>query len=133
MNPHSFTETLKQVLPEIHSELNIYTPVTTTDRVYPYVLLTFTADDARIPGNHTWECELEVQFHSNAYDLGGISARHYFSALCADLEKPHLRMTLNESATDFYLYRLALLALDEPQVQDDVFIQTARFRVLLQF
>lgn len=133
MNPHSFTETLKIVFTSSMPELHVYTPVSEEDRVYPYVLLTQTADEERIPQNHTWECELEVQFHSNAYDLGGVSARHYFTLLCANLEKPALREALNESAPDFYLYRIALVSVDEPQAQDNTFIQNARFRVLIQF
>lgn len=133
MNPHTFTETLAPILGASHPELQICTPIASESRSYPYALLSFTADEERILRNHTWECELEVQFHSNAYDLGGISARHYFSALCNELEQPAIRIAVNEAAADFYLYRLSLLSSDEPQVLDDVFIQSARFRVMLQF
>lgn len=133
MSPHSFSETLKQLLASYKPELHVYTPITEEDRIYPYILLTLTADEERIPKNHTWECELEAQFHSNAYDLGGVSARHYFSQLCADLEKQELRIALNEAAPDFYLYRISLISVEEPQVQDDTFIQSARFRVMIQF
>lgn len=133
MNPHSFSETLATILGASHPEWQVCTPVSSEERAYPYVLLTLAADDERIPSNHTWECGLEAQFHSNAYDLGGASARHYFSSLCADLEKPAFRIAINEAAPDFYLYGISLLTLDVPQVQDDVFIQTARFRVMLQF
>ena len=34
---------------------------------------------------------------------------------------------------NLYLYRIALLAVDEPQVQDESFIQSARYRVTIQF
>ena len=133
MTPHSFSETLKQVLVDTHPELQLYLPIEDGERVYPYVLITVTADEERILKNHTWECSLDVQLHTNAYDLEGVSARRYFSQLCAEIEKPELRLLLNDAASDFYLYRIALLTVDEPQVQDETFIQSARFRVLLQF
>lgn len=133
MNPHSFSETLRQVLAERHPELQLYLPVEDGERVYPYVLVTVTADEEIILMNHTWECSLEIQFHSNAYELAGVSARRYFSQLCAEMEKPELRLLLNDIAPDFYLYRIALLAVDEPQVQDESFIQSARYRVTIQF
>lgn len=133
MNPHSFSETLRQVLAERHPELQLYLPVEDGERVYPYILLTATADEERILMNHTWECSLDVQFHTNAYDLAGVSARHYFTQLCAEMETSTLRLLLNNAAPDFYLYRIALIAVDEPQVQDETFIQTARYRVTIQF
>ena len=133
MNPHSFSETLRQVLADRHPELQLYLPVEDGERLYPYVLVSVTADEERILMNHTWEFSLELQFHTNAYELAGVSARRYFAQLCAEMEKPELRLLLNDAAPDFYLYRIALLAVDEPQVQDESFIQTARYRVTIQF
>ena len=95
--------------------------------------MTVTADEEIILMNHTWECSLEIQFHSNAYERAGVRSRRYFSQLCAEMEKPELRLLLNDIAPDFYLYRIALLAVDEPQVQDESFIQSARYRVTIQF
>lgn len=133
MNPHSFPESLRLHLAESFSELNIYTAVSGDDRSLPYVLLTLSAGEERILRNHTWECELAVQLHSNAHDLEGDAARQYYSDLCAAVCKDELREALNKSASDFFLYRISLLGVDESQAMDDTFIQTARFRVLIQF
>ncbi len=134
MSPHSFAVSLRNVLSSVHQDIHVFVPVSTEYRIeYPYLLLNLTTDEERIPRNDTWSCTLEVQLHTNAYDVGGVSARDAFSRVCDELETPELRKAVNNVAEDFYLYRMALVSVDEPQVQDDVFTQSARFRVLLQF
>ena len=133
MNPHSFTEALRLKLDAAFSGLSIHTAVMDGSRSLPYVLLTLSSGEERILRNHTWDCELSVQLLTHAQDTNGEEARNRFASLCAEVEKGSLRDLLNESASDFYLYRLSLQVVDEPMVQDDSFIQSARFRVLIQF
>lgn len=133
MNPHSFTENLRLKLDASFPGLSIHTAIMDGARSLPYVLLTLASGEERIQRNHTWDCELSVQLFTHAQDTNGEDARNRFSSLCAEVEKGSLRDSLNESATDFYLYRLSLLAIDEPMVQDDTYIQSSRFRVLIQF
>lgn len=133
MNPHSFTENLKHTLENNLSGLSIHTAIMEGSRALPYVLLTLASGEERIQRNHTWDCELSVQLFTHAQDTSGEDARNRFSSLCLELKKSGLRDTLNKSASDFYLYHLSLLAIDEPMVQDDTYIQSARFRVLIQF
>ena len=133
MNPHSFTESLRLKLAFAFPGLSIHTAVMDGSRSLPYVLLSLSSGEERIQRNHTWNCELSVQLFTHAQDTSGEDARNQFSSLCAAVEKGSLREALNESASDFYLYRLSLQAVDEPMVQDDSFIQSARFRVLIQF
>ncbi len=99
----------------------------------PHVVVTVTAEQERVPGNHTWELEVAVELHANAYATKGEEHRRQFQTLCAILSNPQLAKELNEVAEDFYLYRLALQGIDEPQVHDNSFIQTAHFRALVQF
>lgn len=133
MNPHSFTENLRLKLDAAFPGLPIHTAIMDGSRVLPYVLLTLASGEELIRRNHTWDCELSVQLFTHAQDTGGEEARKGFASLCAEVEKSSLRDALNESASDFYLYRLSLLAIGEPMVQDDTYIQSARFRVLIQF
>ena len=58
ISPHSFTESLRAFLSEALQGIFVHTPVTNGELVLPYVLLTCTAEAERIPGNHTWECNL---------------------------------------------------------------------------
>lgn len=133
MNPHSFTENLKTYLQAAFSELHVYTPVTSEERCLPYALLTLSSSEERIPRNNTWFCELEMQLQTSAHDLAGSTARQFFTELCRKLEEDTLRKDLNNSAPDYLIYRILLLSVDDALVQDDIFIQPARFRVILQF
>ena len=59
--------------------------------------------------------------------------REQFSTLCALLGKKTTRETINSMAADFILYSLSLQSIEEPQTMDNDFIQTATFRVVVQF
>lgn len=133
MNTHSFTSLLRQALVDSQPGLNIYTPVMADNRSLPFALLTLYSGEEKIPRNHTWECELEIQVHTNAHDQSEDTARQFLSGIQRLVLNPALLESLNKSAEDFFLYRIALLAVDAPQAMDNTFIQTARFRVMIQF
>ena len=59
--------------------------------------------------------------------------REQFSTLCALLGKRTTREAINGMAADFILYSLSLQSIEEPQTMDNDFIQTATFRVVVQF
>ena len=133
MNTHSITETIRTCLLQIHPELAIHTPISTGELVTPYALLTCIADDELILGNKTWECSLQVSMHSAAMDEEDIAMRKQFTTLCSILgSKPTLEV-INKSAPDFILYSLSLRGIEEPQTLENDFIQSATFRVVVQF
>lgn len=133
MNPHSFTENLKLCLEDVFTGTRIHTAVTEEERERPYVLLSLVANEEKILRNHTWDCELSVSLYTNAHDATGPDMQRLFSELCSCITRASLQDAMNEKAADFYLYRLSLLAVDEPMPEEDNFIQTARFRALIQF
>lgn len=134
MNTHSITETIRCFLLEtVPDGLFVHTPISKGELVLPYVLLNCVADSELIPGNKTWECTMEVSLHSAAYDEKETSMREQFAALCSLLEEKRTLKAINEAASDFILYSLSLKGIEEAQAQENNFIQTARFRVILQF
>lgn len=133
MNTHSIAETLRSCLLQNYPELAIHTPISTGELVTPYALLSCIADDELILGNKTWECSLQVSMHSAALDEEDTAMREQFSTLCSVLGKKTTREAINRSAPDFILYSLSLRSIEEPQTLDNDFIQTATFRVVVQF
>ena len=83
ISPHSFTESLRAFLSEALQGIFVHTPVTNGELVLPYVLLTCTAEAERIPGNHTWECNLAVELHTSGEDVSDLSSREMLSAIAA--------------------------------------------------
>lgn len=133
MNTHSISETIRICLLQLHPALAIHTPISTGELVTPYALLTCIADDELILGNKTWECSLTLALHSAALEEEETSMREQFSSLCALLGKKTTRAAINGMAADFILYSLSLQSIEEPQTMDNDFIQTATFRVVVQF
>lgn len=133
ISPHSFTESLRAFLSEALQGIFVHTPVTNGELVLPYVLLTCTAEAERIPGNHTWECNLAVELHTSGEDVRDLSSREMFSVICRTLQARKTRQQLDDSAADFQLYSISLRTIEEPQTLDNNFIQSATFRVVLQF
>ncbi len=133
MNTHSITETIRTCLLQLHPELAIHTPISTGELETPYALLTCIADDELILGNKTWECSLQVSMHSAALDEEDTAMRKQFTALCSVLGKKATREAINTSAPDFILYSLSLRSIEEPQTMENDFIQSATFRVVVQF
>ena len=133
MNTHSITETTRRFLIEAKPGLAIHTPISNGELNTPYVLLSCVADDELIPGNNTWECSLTLALHSAALEEEETSMREQFSTLCALLGKRTTRESINGMAADFILYSLSLQSIEEPQTMDNDFIQTATFRVVVQF
>ena len=114
-------------------EVTIHTPISNGELSSPYVLLSCVAEEELIPGNNTWEYSMELSLHSAAHDEEETSMREQFSTLCALLGRKTSRVAINEAAPDFILYSLSLRGIEEPQTQDNDFIQTATFRVVIQF
>lgn len=133
MNTHSITETIRTCLLQHHPELTIHTPISNGELVTPYALLTCIADDELILGNKTWECSLQVSMHSAALDEEDTAMREQFTTLCSILGKKTTRESINTSAPDFILYSLSLRSIEEPQTMENDFIQSATFRVVVQF
>ena len=133
MNTHSITETIRSCLLQHYPELAIHTPISTGELVTPYALLTCIADDELILGNKTWECSLQVSMHSAALDEEDTAMRKQFTTLCSILGKKTTRESINTSAPDFILYSLSLRSIEEPQTMENDFIQSATFRVVVQF
>lgn len=133
MNTHSLTETIRHFLMEMMPEVTIHTPISNGELSTPYALLSCVAEEELIPGNNTWEYSMELSLHSSAHDEEDTSMREQFSSLCALLGKKSTLETVNEAASDFILYSLSLRGIEEPQTQDNDFIQTATFRVVIQF
>ena len=133
MNTHSITETIRTCLLQIYPELEIHTPISNGELVAPYVLLSCVADEELIPGNRTWECSLVLSLHSAAHDEAETTMREQFSSLCTTLGKKTTRESVNEAAPDFILYSLSLRNSEEPQAQENTFIQTAILRIVVQF
>ncbi len=133
MNTHSITETIRTCLLQLHPELAIHTPISTGELVLPYALLTCIAEDELIPGNRTWECSLQVSMHSAALDEEDTAMRKQFTTLCSVLGKTTTREAINTSASDFILYSISLRSIEEPQTMENDFIQSATFRVVVQF
>ncbi len=133
MNTHSITETIRSYLLQIHQELAIHTPISTGELATPYALLTCIADDELILGNKTWECSLQVSMHSAALAEEDTVMREQFTTLCSVLGKKTTREAINTSAPDFILYSLSLRSIEEPQTMENDFIQSATFRVVVQF
>ena len=76
---------------------------------------------------------MTLALHSAALEEEETSMRKQFSSLCALLGKKTSRDTINGMAADFILYSLSLQSIEEPQTMDNDFIQTATFRVVVQF
>jgi len=133
MNTHSLTETTRRFLMESKPSLSIHTPISNGELSSPYVLLSCVAEEELIPGNNTWEYSMELSLHSAAHDEAETSMREQFTTLCALLGRKTSRVAINEAAPDFILYSLSLRGIEEPQTQDNDFIQTATFRVVIQF
>lgn len=133
MNTHTITETIRRFLMETMPEVTIHTPISNDELSSPYVLLSCVAEEELIPGNNTWEYSMELSLHSAAHDEAETSMREQFSTLCALLGRKTSRVAINEAAPDFILYSLSLRGIEEPQTQDNDFIQTATFRVVIQF
>ena len=104
----------------------------TEDLTLPYAVLSITGEQEIIPRNHTWELSVGVELHASAYDTPEQEQQALFRDICAALSTPDFINSLNEEATDFYLYSLRLQAVDEPQQQDKTHLQTARFRAVIQ-
>lgn len=133
MNTHSINETMRRFLMEAMPEVTIHTPISNGELSTPYVLLSCVAEAELIPGNNTWEYSMELSLHSAAHDEAETSMREQFTTLCALLGRKTSRVAINEAAPDFILYSLSLRGIEEPQTQDNDFIQTATFRVVIQF
>ena len=133
MNTHTITETIRRFLMETMPEVTIHTPISNGGLSSPYVLLSCVAEEELIPGNNTWEYSMELSLHSAAHDEAETSMREQFTTLCALLGRKTSRVAINEAAPDFILYSLSLRGIEEPQTQDNDFIQTATFRVVIQF
>lgn len=133
MNTHTITETIRRFLMETMPEVTIHTPISNGELSSPYVLLSCVAEEELIPGNNTWEYSMELSLHSSAHDEAETSMREQFTTLCALLGRKTSRVAINEAAPDFILYSLSLRGIEEPQTQDNDFIQTATFRVVIQF
>lgn len=133
MNTHSITETIRRFLTETLPNLPVHTPISAGELVTPYALLTCIADDEMILGNKTWECSLQVSLHSSAQDEEDTSMREQFTTLCSILGKKATLEAINTSAPDFILYSLSLRSIEEPQTMENDFIQSATFRVVVQF
>ncbi len=133
MNTHSINETMRRFLMEAMPEVTIHTPISNGELSTPYVLLSCVAEAELIPGNNTWEYSMELSLHSAAHDEAETSMREQFTTLCALLGRKTSRVDINEAAPDFILYSLSLRGIEEPQTQDNDFIQTATFRVVIQF
>ncbi len=133
MNTHSINETIRRFLMETMPEVTIHTPISNGELSSPYVLLSCVAEEELIPGNNTWEYSMELSLHSAAHDEEETSMREQFTTLCALLGKKATRESVNKVASDFILYSLSLQGIEEPQTHDNDFIQTATFRVVIQF
>ena len=133
MNTHSLTETIRRFLVAAMPDLAVHTPISNGELSTPYVLLSCIAEAEVIPGNDTWECSLEISLHSPAHDDSASTMREQFSAFCELLSRKTTIDAVNDIASDFVLYGLILNRIDEPQTQDDDFIQTATYRVVIQF
>ena len=124
---------MRRFLMEAMPEVTIHTPISNGELSTPYVLLSCVAEAELIPGNNTWEYSMELSLHSAAHDEAETSMREQFTTLCALLGRKTSRVDINEAAPDFILYSLSLRGIEEPQTQDNDFIQTATFRVVIQF
>lgn len=133
MNTHSITETIRTYLLQLYPVLAIHTPISNGELAAPYVLLTCIAEVELIPGNRTWECTLELSLHSSAIEEAEISMREQFSSLCTILGKKTTLESVNEASPDFILYRMSLRSVEDPQTHENNFIQTATFRIVVQF
>lgn len=133
MNTHSITETIRRFLTETLPNLPVHTPIRSGELATPYALLTCIADDEMILGNKTWECSLQVSLHSSAPDEEDTAMREQFTTLCSVLGKKTTREAINTSALDFILYSLSLRSIEEPQAMENDFIQSATFRLVVQF
>ena len=133
ISPHSFTESLRAFLAEALPDIPVHTPVNTGELVVPYLLLSCIAETERIPGNHTWECTLSVALHTSGDDQGDTASRELFGQICRMIGNPRTRDRLNKSGQDFSLYALALRSIEEPLTSENNFIQSATFRVVIQF
>lgn len=133
MNPHSFHELLREVMQEKFPKIAVRTPVRTGELATPYLILTCTGEALLVPGNNTWECSLAVELHTNAYDNPGADSRDIFSRICRTIAEKATKKSLNERASDFYVYSLAQRSLDEPSTEDNDFIQRANYRLVIQY
>ncbi len=131
----TFPEDLRAKLADALPEMDIRHHVDNgdVDTARPYTVLTVTAEQELVRGNHTWEMSIVLELHAHAYDTPGDKQQQAFRQLCAVLRSPHLVVDLNENATDYYLYCLSLQGADEPIVQDKSFIQTVRCRAVIQY
>ncbi len=135
MNTPSFLAAVRAALAEAMPGLDVRPHISTDEvnRAAPYVVLTATAEQELVRGNHTWELDLAVELHANAYELPGAEQQQLFRTLCSTFNKPQFTETLNTTATDFYLYSLRLQAIDEPRQEDKSHIQAARLRGIIQY
>ncbi len=135
MNTPSFLAAARSALAEAMPGLDVRPHISTdaVDTAAPYVVLAATVEQELVRGNHTWELDLTMELHANAYDTAGADQQQLFRALCATLDEPQFTEKLNDSAADFYLYTLCLQAIDEPRQEDKSHIQAARFRAVIQF
>ncbi len=131
----TFSETLRGYLAAALPDLPVLLHIGTgkVDTAAPYVVLTVTAEQELVRGNHTWELGLVLELHAKAYETEGGEQQDLFRSLCSVIQTPALVDDLNRQAADFYLYALSLQGADEPLVQDNSFIQSARCRAVIQF
>ena len=131
----SFCNALRAYLTEALPSLPVLPSVSTgeVNPAAPYAVLTATAEQELVRGNHTWELGITLELHANAHETGSGEQQALFHSLCAAVQNPTLADRLNEAAEDFYLYSFSLQGVDEPLVQDNTFIQAARCRAVIQF
>lgn len=133
MNLHCYSEALRQCLLEAKPGLAVHTAVSSAALSTPYVLLVCTAEEELVRGNGTWECALAAQLHTSGYDEADATSRRMFTELCSFADSEEARQALNARKPGFYVYAQSLQSIEEPQAQEQDFIQNARFRVILQF
>ena len=131
--PNTFPNLLQHHLLLASPTVQVRCAAGTEELTAPYVVLFISAEQELIPRNHTWELSVGVELHANAHDTPEQEQQALFRSICETMAAPKFTDTLNEEATDFYLYSLRLQVVDDPQVQEKEHLQTARFRAVIQY
>lgn len=133
MNTHSLACAIRTFLLDVAPDMTVHLPVNNAELHEPYILLNLTADNELVAGNHTWECTLSVEVHTEAHDQLPLESRRLMNKVCGILSAKSTKKQLNDAALDFFLYALSLRSVNEPQAQENTFTQTADFRIVVQF
>ena len=100
MNTHSLACAIRTFLLDVAPDMTVHLPVNNAELHEPYILLNLTADNELVAGNHTWECTLSVEVHTEAHDQLPLESRRLMNKVCGILSAKSTKKQLNDAALD---------------------------------